>query len=140
MGLFYSIPKDVFKNCILIHVLSFRDRIRLFMTCKDFYEKRKDDPLTKHVESFKFQEGLSAVVQLTGNHYNSFEYFTDYISSMDSIINTNFDYIKIILPYTTDFRILKFTRNILIHDRSYQKKNILSLCGIVRMYLLHLQG
>jgi hypothetical protein len=63
MGLFYSLPKDVFKHHILIH-LGYLDRIRIYSTCKCFHQQMKEhDPLSSAIITKDWTSALCHLVK-----------------------------------------------------------------------------
>lgn len=111
MGLFQSIPKDVILTHIIPYLLDFRDRFHLCLTCHEFWDN--PDPLTKLIQTKKYQEAMSMIVQMTGE--NCFNYFVDFLS-LDPSYHVYISYKDHVLPFTTNFRTLRFIRDNLLHE------------------------
>ena len=116
MGLFQSIPKDVILTHVIPHLLDFRDRFHLCLTCHGFWDN--PDPLTKLIQTKKYQEAMSMIVQMTGE--KCFYYFVDFLS-LEPPYGFSISYVDHVLKFTTNFRALRFIRDNLLHDRDDRK-------------------
>jgi hypothetical protein len=71
MGLFLSIPKDVFKNHILRYLPDYLHRLRLARTCKSFLKEMKEkDEMTSCIIKKFYHESLLLAAKM--DHYPSF--------------------------------------------------------------------